>query len=137
MHDSAGPTLDISNCRDNCECSILRLHVIAILRCIKYRMRPTIRYIYYRSRYRTIRYRRHRSIAQHLDIAVVRLPLIGRCPISTQHIGIVDSEAMSYNFEISSDRYYLLLNALSRRRREVNHVSFACAIPHVIITFVA
>ena len=33
--------------------------------------------------------------------------------------------------------YYLLLNALSRRRREVNHVSFACAIPHVIIKFVA
>ena len=32
---------------------------------------------------------------------------------------------------------YLLLNALSRRRREVNHVSFACAIPHVIIKFVA
>ena len=31
----------------------------------------------------------------------------------------------------------LLLNALSRRRREVNHVSFACAIPHVIIKFVA
>ena len=31
----------------------------------------------------------------------------------------------------------LLLNALSRRRRKVNHVSFACAIPHVIIKFVA
>ena len=32
---------------------------------------------------------------------------------------------------------YYLLNALSRRRREVNHVSFDCAIPHVIIKFVA
>ena len=33
--------------------------------------------------------------------------------------------------------YYYLLNALSRRRRKVNHVSFACAISHVIIEFVA
>ena len=32
---------------------------------------------------------------------------------------------------------YSSIDALSRRRREVNHVSFACAIPHVIIKFVA
>ena len=36
-----------------------------------------------------------------------------------------------------STEKYLLLIALSRRRREVNHVSFACAIPHVIIKCVA
>ena len=32
---------------------------------------------------------------------------------------------------------YYLLNALSRPRRKVIHVSFACAVPHGIIKFVA
>ena len=52
----------------------------------------------------------------------------------------VACDVMSRLSAMSADHclhYYLLLNALSRRRREVNHVSFACAIPHVIIKFVA
>ena len=56
-------------------------------------------------------------------------------PQTSAERGGVSGAWLRQKYKPTLRRY--LLNALSRRRRKVNHVSFACAIPHVIIKFVA